>query len=211
MPTGGTSLPVALYHRVSSADQNPKLARREMRGAARARGFHVALDVEETGTGARNDRPGLQQVMEAARRGQVRAVVVWKLDRFGRSALDLLANIRALTDGGVRFIALTQGLDVKPHGDPMSQLITTVLSGVAEFERSLISERTRLGQAAARAAGKHIGRPFVEVTVAQLRQIQRARQRQPPTPWERIAGDLGISTGTVRRRHAEATRARGAA
>jgi putative DNA-invertase from lambdoid prophage Rac len=202
---------VALYHRVSSRDQNPKLARRELREAARARGLHVALDVEEAGSGGKNDRPGLQQVMEAATRGKVGAVVCWKLDRFGRSMLDRLANIRTLTNAGVRFIAVTQGLDVQPGGDPMSQLILTVLSGVAEFERSLIGERTLLGQAAAKAAGKHIDRPVVDVTPAQLRRIQAARRRTPPTPWQHISDALGVRAGTMRRRAAEAARTQEAA
>jgi DNA invertase Pin-like site-specific DNA recombinase len=70
--------PAALYHRVSTLDQEPTLARL---------GLRAALQVEETGSGAPNDRPGLQRVMDAARRGDVDAVLVWKLDRFGRSAL----------------------------------------------------------------------------------------------------------------------------
>src|SRR5947208_12543505 len=107
--------PCALYHRVSTRDQNRALARRELRQAAAARGLAIVLDVEETGSGARNNRPGLCRVMEAARKGQIAAVLVWKLDRFGRSSLDLLSNIRALTDGGVRFVAVTQGLDVRPQ------------------------------------------------------------------------------------------------
>jgi DNA invertase Pin-like site-specific DNA recombinase len=148
----------ALYHRVSTRDQDPKLARRELRQAAAGRGLRIALDVEETGSGAFNNRPGLRRVMDAARRGEVGAVLVWKLDRFGRSSLDVLSNIRALSDGGVRFVAVTQGLDVKPQGDAMSQLIPTVLSGVAEFERSLIAERTAVAARAAIRAGRPWGR-----------------------------------------------------
>jgi len=69
----------ALYHRVSTRDQNPKLARCELRQAAAARGLRIDLDVEETGSGALNNRPGLRRVMEAARKGEVGAVLVWKL------------------------------------------------------------------------------------------------------------------------------------
>ncbi len=115
--------------------------------------------MEKTGSGARNDRPGLQRLTDAARRGRLDVVLVWKLDRFGRSALDVLANIRDLDAGGVRFIATTQGIDIRPGGDAMSRLILGVLASVAEFERDLIRERTRLGMAKARAAGKRIGRP----------------------------------------------------
>src|SRR5205085_1275493 len=100
----------ALYHRVSTTDQNPELAREELRSAAQRMGATVALDVEEVGSGARNDRPGLQRVLEAARRGKVDAVLVWKIDRFARSSLDLLTNVKALESSGVRFVAVSQGV-----------------------------------------------------------------------------------------------------
>src|SRR5688572_15959702 len=88
----------ALYHRVSTRDQDKTLARRELRQAAAVRGLRVALEVEESGSGALNNRPGLRRVMDAANKGEVSAVLVWKLDRFGRSSLDVLGNIRRLTD-----------------------------------------------------------------------------------------------------------------
>lgn len=149
----------AVYHRASTVDQDAGLARSELRAAVAARGLTLTLEIEEHGSGARNDRPGLQQVMDAARRGKIDAVVCWKLDRFGRSALDLLGNIEELERCGVRFIAVTQAIDIQPNGDPMSRLILTVLAGVAQFERSLIVERTRLGIDKARRAGRHLGRP----------------------------------------------------
>jgi putative DNA-invertase from lambdoid prophage Rac len=163
----------ALYHRVSTLDQDPELARAELAAAAAARGLEVVMRAEETGSGARNDRPELQRVMQAALRGDVGAVVVWKLDRFGRSALDLLSNINALQGAGVRFIATTQGLDVKPGGDAISRLMLTVLAGVAEFERELIRERTRLGLDKARREGQRLGRRPREFTPQQVVAIGR--------------------------------------
>src|SRR5574337_123534 len=119
MGTTSKRMRVAVYHRVSTLDQNPGLARDELHDAVARLGGDVVLDLEETGSGARNDRPGLQRLMEAARRGKLDAVVVWKLDRFGRSALDVLTNIRDLDAAGVRFIAMTQGIDIRPGGDAM--------------------------------------------------------------------------------------------
>lgn len=149
----------ALYHRVSTLDQNPTLARAELRASARRLGFRVVLDVEETGSGAQNDRPGFKRVLEAARLGKIDALLVYKLDRAGRSALDLLANIRELVEvHGVRFVVTSQGLDLKPDGDAVSRLLMTVLAAVAEFERDLIRDRTRLGLAAARRRGVRLGR-----------------------------------------------------
>jgi putative DNA-invertase from lambdoid prophage Rac len=184
----------ATYHRVSTLDQDPELARGELRTAATARRFEIVMTEEETGSGAKNDRPGLARVMEAAKRGRVSAVLVWKLDRFGRSALDVLNNIEALTRAGVRFIAVTQGLDIHPDGDATSKLILTVLAGVAEFERQLIRERTRLGLAAAKARGVHLGR----------RSIPPSEVEAIVDRWKagwgayRIAKDLNLKESTVR-------------
>jgi len=187
---------IAIYHRVSTTDQDPTIARTELRTFAVARGYAIALEVEETGSGARNDRPGLARVMEAARKGKVEAVLVWKLDRFGRSALDLLANMRALEDAGVRFIAATQGIDVKPGGDPMSKLLVTMLAAVAEFERDLIVERTRLGIAKARSEGRSFGRPRRTPAPAAA---DVARLRAGGMSWRAIGVKLGVPEWSARR------------
>lgn len=188
----------ALYHRVSTRDQNQKLARRELRQAAAVRGLRVTIDVEETGSGALNNRPGLRRVMDMARRGEVGAVLVWKLDRFGRSSLDVLSNIQALTDAGVRFVAVTQGLDVKPQGDAMSHLILTVLAAVAEFERSLIAERTSLAARAARRAGRPWGRrPELGPEPIKVRAL-----RATGASWSEVATRCGCTIAMARRRAA---------
>jgi putative DNA-invertase from lambdoid prophage Rac len=164
----------AIYHRVSTTDQDQTLARDELRAAAHARGLTIALDIEETGSGARNDRPGLQRVLEAVRRGEVGAVLVWKLDRFGRSSLDLLANVEALEHAGCAFECITQGITIKPGGDAVSRLLLTMLAGVAAFERDLIIERTKLGLAKAKRNGKKLGRPRRIFDVAAARRMKAA-------------------------------------
>ena len=185
---------IALYHRCSTLDQNPALARVELQNAAARHGGQVVLDIEETGSGARNDRPGLQRLMEASRRGQVDAVMVWKLDRFGRSALDVLSNMRDLDAAGVRFIAITQGIDIRPGGDAMSRLILGVLASVAEFERDLIRERTKLGMARARAAGRPIGRPRSSRPDREV----VLKMRVEGQSWRQVAASLGCSTWVAR-------------
>lgn len=149
---------VAIYHRVSTLDQNPDAAREELRRAVAARGWDIAMTEEETGSGAKADRPGLLRVMEAVRRGKVGAVVVWKVDRFGRSLIDLLRNLQAIGDAGARFVAVTQGLDIGTGGDPASKLLFTMLGAVSEFERELTRERTVLGMRRARDLGARFGR-----------------------------------------------------
>jgi len=147
------------YHRVSTRDQRPELARDELRRAAAARSLEVVEEIEETGSGARNDRPGLARLLELVRRHQVDHVLCWKLDRFGRSTLDVLSNVRELERGGVTFICTTQGLEVGPNAGPMGRLVLTVLAAASELERETISERTRLGMEGARRRGRLIGRP----------------------------------------------------
>ena len=159
MRQGDQPKKAAIYHRVSTTDQDPELARHELRAAATARSMIVTMEIEETGSGGRNDRPGLQRVLDAARRGQLSAVLVHKLDRWGRSALDVLHNIRALEEAGCEFIVTSQGLHIRPAGDSVSRLILGVLASVAEFERSLIVERVTLGMRKAKALGRHVGRP----------------------------------------------------
>ena len=192
----------ALYHRVSTLDQDRTLARQELRAATARLGYDVELDVEEKGSGARSDRPGLKRVLEAARRGQVDAVLVWKLDRAGRSVLDLLATIRELVEThGVRFVAISQGLDVKPGGDAISRLLLTVLGAVAEFERDLIRDRTRLGLAAARRRGVRLGRPVEPGPSAAEVEKRRARGES----WSEVASALGCTVGKARRLAATAS------
>lgn len=186
----------AIYHRVSTLEQDPTLARAELRAAATQRGYDVVLDIEETGSGARNDRPGLKRLMDAARRGQVDAVLVWKLDRFGRGALDLLANVRALSGAGVTFVVISQGLEVRPNGDAMSTLVLTMLAAFAEFERDLIRDRTRQGMRKARAAGKRVGRPRLAPAPDPKRVAEMRRHGQS---LRSIGAELGCGVSAARR------------
>jgi putative DNA-invertase from lambdoid prophage Rac len=187
---------VALYHRVSTIDQRPELARRELRAAARTRGARVVLSLEETGSGARADRPGWERVMAAARAGSLDAVMVWKLDRAGRSQLDLLASVETLHRCGVAFIATSQGLEFR--GDATGRLLLGCLAACAEFERSLIRERTRQGLAGARSRGVKLGRPARAVDVDGVRVLLGQG-----IPLAAIARGLGLPRTTLRDRLAE--------
>jgi putative DNA-invertase from lambdoid prophage Rac len=195
-PSGGR---VAIYHRVSTLDQDAGLAASELQAWAGRAGGRIVETFEETASGSWNNRPGLQRLLAQSRRGLIDVVVVWKLDRFGRSALDVLANIQALADAGVRFVAVTQGIDIKPGGDAMSRLMLTVLAAVAEFERDLIRERTRLGMAKARARGKRLGRPKLQhPTPERVRELRRKGRS-----WTEVAATLGCTIGVARLRAAE--------
>jgi DNA invertase Pin-like site-specific DNA recombinase len=186
----------ALYHRRSRLDEDPKTAMMELRSRADRLGLRVLLRIDETGSGALNDRPGLLRVLDAARHRDVDTVLVWKLDRFGRSPLDVLANIQRLTRRGVRLIVTSQAIDVRPGGDALSLLVLEMLAAVAEFERDRIRVRTRLGIERARARGARIGRPRMRnrPTPAAVRELRRRG-----VSWSAAARALHCSSTTLRR------------
>lgn len=186
----------ALYHRVSTREQNPRLARAELRAAAAGRGLRIVLEVEETASGRSSIRPGLVRVLGAAERGALDVVLVQRLDRWGRSTLDLLANLRRLRSAGVGFVAVAQGVEVRPEHDAVSELTLTVLAAVAEFERAVIVERTLDGLATARRAGKKLGRPIDEHAPAPERV---AALRAAGQSWTEVARRLRCTIGSARR------------
>jgi putative DNA-invertase from lambdoid prophage Rac len=196
MPVAPRRPRAALYHRVSTREQNPRLARSQLRAAAAARGLRVVLEVEETASGRGSVRPGLARVLAAAERGAIHVVLVHRLDRWGRSTLDLLANLRRLRSAGVGFVAIAQGLEVLPHSDAVSDLTLTVLAAVAEFERAVIVERTLDGLAAARRAGKRLGRPLGKRAPSPER---IAALRADGHSWTTIARRLRCTVGSARR------------
>lgn len=183
-----------LYHRVSTTDQHERGAISQLQAAAERLGAEVVETVTETGSGSRNDRPGLQRVLKLARAGKLDVVLVWKLDRWGRSSLDALNNLRALQVAGVRFHAVSQGIAIDGAGDALANLQLTILAACAEFERELIADRTRMGLANARAAGKILGRPRAKRPRADA--VKRLRRKG--WSWARIASELGCTVWIAR-------------
>src|SRR5262252_1016896 len=146
---------VALYIRVSTADQNSDLQLTDLQEYATRQGWQITEAYQEI-SGAKASRPGLNRLMEDAGARKFEILLVWKLDRFGRSLVDCLNNIQELERHRIRFIATTQNLDTDEK-NPASRFLLHVLGAAAEFERSLIRERTLAGQVRYRsdyAAGK---------------------------------------------------------
>jgi DNA invertase Pin-like site-specific DNA recombinase len=140
------------YARVSTHDQNPTL----QLDALAAAGCTKVL--EDRASGARTDRPGLQRALDYVRDGDV--LIVWKLDRLGRSLPHLIETIAALEKRGVGFRSLTEAIDTTTPG---GRLVFHVFAALGQFERDLIRERTRAGLAAAAARGRRGGRkPVVD-------------------------------------------------
>ena len=182
----------AIYARVSTQDQDCALQLEELRRYVLARGWTIAGEyVDEGVSGAKASRPALDRLMEDARLRRVDAVVATKIDRFSRSTIHLLRQIEALDTAGVRFLAVSQGIDTD-KANPTGRLLMQMLAAVAEFERSLIMERTAAGRAKARELGTHMGRPCLVIDrqrVADLRAAGRSVRA--------IARELGASVGKI--------------
>jgi DNA invertase Pin-like site-specific DNA recombinase len=181
-----------IYTRVSTADQNCELQLSELRQFANRHGWNIVNVYSDTLSGSKASRPALDRLMVDARDGKFDCVLVWKLDRFGRSVLHLSQQLAALASYGVRFIATTQGLDTDAS-NPCAKLMLTLLSGVAEFERELIIERTMAGLEAARRRGVQLGRrPRV------FRRDEVQRLRSEGKSWKAISTALGVPVSTAR-------------
>ncbi len=134
----------ALYIRTSTAEQNAELQTREMEQFIQARGWTVAASYPDVESGAKARRPGLDRMMEDARRGKFRAIVVWKLDRFARSPADLYDRLREMESLGIRFLCSSQPIDTDQQS-PAGRLLMAVLAAFADLERSMIRERADAG------------------------------------------------------------------
>jgi DNA invertase Pin-like site-specific DNA recombinase len=183
-----------IYARVSTANsgQDPEVQLRELREYCQRRGWKLTGEYVDTGiSGATEKRPQLDKLMADAHRRRFDAVVVWKFDRFARSVSHLLRALETFKALGIEFVSLSEQVDTST---PTGRMIFTVLGAVAELERSLIAERVRAGLRNARAKGKRLGRPRMNVDAARI-----ARLRRTGASWAEISAQLGIGATTARR------------
>src|SRR5271156_4911313 len=183
---------VGLYARVSTHDQQTlPLQMRAMREYAAKRGWTVALPVKEVSSGAA-ERELREKLMAAARRREIDVVLVWRLDRWGRSLVDLVVTLKELAELGVSFVSLTEALDLTT---PTGRAMAGLLSVFAEFEHEILRERIRAGIAEARLQGKHLGRPVTAgKKTGQIRKLYRSGVSKAE-----IARRLEIGRTSVRR------------
>jgi len=185
----------AIYARVSTSDQSCERQISELTAFADRGGFEVVDVHKETASGASANRAARNKIIDLAQARQIDAILVTELSRWGRSTQDLLDTLNKLAGWDVSVVAVS-GMTFElntPHG----RMMATMLAGIAQFERDLLSERVKSGLAAARARGKKLGRqkgqrpksdklaPKVIEAVAEGRSYR----------W--IARDLGISKNTV--------------
>jgi putative DNA-invertase from lambdoid prophage Rac len=181
-----------LYARVSTDDQQTiPLQIHALREYAARRGWTIALQVKEVGSGA-SERQLREKLLDAARRREIDGVLVWRLDRWGRSVTDLLATLQELEHLGVGFVSLTEALDLTT---PAGRAMAGLLAIFSEFEREILRERVRAGLAHARQNGKRLGRPATAARhAAGIRKLHRAGVSK-----SEIARRLQVGRTSVRR------------
>jgi len=185
----------ALYVRVSTDGQTVENQLRELRHIAERRGWTVVETYSDSGISGskgRNHRPGLDAMLNDAKRGKFDVVMAWAIDRLGRSLIDLLGTIQELEACNVDLFLEQQAIDTTT---PSGKLMFQVCGAFSEFERSMIRQRVKLGLKRAVAEGKKLGRPSIDGALE--RRVQRELAKGHGII--RTAKKLGLGTGTVHR------------
>ena len=191
---------VAIYARVSTANngQNPEMQTRELGEYCDRRGWVVVGEYVDIGiSGTKERRPELDRLMADAHQRRFDLILVWKLDRFGRSLKHLVNSLAELEALGVTFVSIRDNLDLTT---PSGRLMFQIIGAMAEFERSLIVERVKAGLRNAKSKGRQLGRPRVAVDSAKI-----AVMRAQGCSWSTICRETGIGKGTAQRAFSRAT------
>lgn len=185
----------AIYVRVSSKRQDLASQLPDLERWAAAQGEQVKW-YRDKFTGKTMDRPGWQKLQAAIERGEVAKVVVWRLDRLGRTAAGLTRLFAELQECKIGLVSLKDGIDLST---PAGRMLANVLASIAQFETELRAERVRAGQAAAKAAGKSIGGRKAGVRVRLTEEKERAVKRlhKSGASISEIARTLELSRPTV--------------
>jgi DNA invertase Pin-like site-specific DNA recombinase len=186
---------VALYARVSTLDKGQDVTTQthELRTYASNRRWEVVGEYVDKGvSGAKESRPELNRLMQNAKQRKFDVLLVWKLDRFGRSLKHLVTALADLESLGVTFVSLRDGFDLST---PSGRLMFQVIGAMGEFERNLIRERVRAGMAHARRKGVKLGR-----TARVLDMVKVAERRASGESLRGIARDLGVSAALLVKR-----------
>lgn len=189
-----STLQAAIYARVSTQDQNCEMQVRELREYCERRGWALVAEYVDTGwSGAKASRPELDRLMRDARQRRFDCVLVWKLDRWGRSLVQSLQSVQELASMGVRFIAVTQQIDTD-QSNPMSRFMLHIFGAFAEFEREMIRERVCAGVRNAKRKGRQLGRKRVVFD-----RHKATEMHQAGASVRQIAACLGVGAGTIHR------------
>jgi putative DNA-invertase from lambdoid prophage Rac len=185
----------AIYARVSTSDQSCERQLGELNGFAERGGFDVVATFMEAASGTKANRAARKQVMQLAQARKIDSILVTELSRWGRSTQDLLDTLNCLAGWKVSVVAMsgmTFELDT-PHG----RMMATLLAGIAQFERDLLSERVKSGLAAARSRGRKLGRQLGERPKSDKLAPKVMAAVEAGRSYRWIARDLGLSKNTV--------------
>lgn len=187
----------AIYVRVSTFWQRTDPQESSLRDYVQRRGWSIHRVYRDHGvSGIRATRPGLDELMSDCRRRKVDVVVVWKFDRFARSVSALVSALDLFRKLGIDFVSFTEAIDTSI---PAGELVFHFFAAVAQFERSLISERVKAGLVHARTNGIRLGRrPLRELSKADVQRI-RWERKKCQTPYRALALQFGTSVWTVHR------------
>jgi DNA invertase Pin-like site-specific DNA recombinase len=180
----------AIYLRVSTNEQNIENQRQVLINYLEQRGFELYKIYEDVGTGSNEKRLQLNSLLSDARKRKFDAVLVWKFDRFARSTSFLIRTLDEFHALGIDFISYDENIDTS---SAMGKVMFTVISAFAEFEKSILISRTKLGLERARAEGKIIGRPKLEEAV--IGKINKLRKQGLSIG--KIADKMKLSKGVI--------------
>jgi DNA invertase Pin-like site-specific DNA recombinase len=193
-PKENKTMRVAIYARVSTANngQDPTMQTRDLREYFDRRGWTLADEYVDVGiSGAKDRRPELDRLMQDAHKRRFDVVCVWRFDRFARSVSHLLRALETFKALGIDFVSYSEQMDTST---PAGKMVFTVLGAVAELERSLTVERVKAGLRNAKAKGKQLGRPKVEIDSSRIVKLRSAGRS-----WSEISQETGWAKGTVQR------------
>lgn len=179
----------------STFDQNPEVQEQPLRDLISQRGWTLHRVYSDRASGAKEKRPGLDALMADARRGAFDAVVVFRFDRFARSAKQLVLALEEFRGLGIDFVSHQEALDTST---PMGTAMFMIIAAMAELERSVIRERVTAGLAYARQSGTRSGRAIGRPK-AVFQRDRVSELRASGLSWRQIARRVGAGVGTVRR------------
>jgi DNA invertase Pin-like site-specific DNA recombinase len=185
---------VAIYARVSTIHngQDPKTQLLPLREYVQRRSLAVFEEYVDVTSGVKESRPSLDKLLADAKKRKFDAVIVWKLDRLGRSLKHLITLIDEFQALGVQFISYTEGMDTTT---PSGKLLFNVIGAIAGFERDLIRERVKAGLERVKSQGKQLGRPNIVCDDTALKQMHQDGKNM-----RMISRETGLSLSTVQRR-----------
>lgn len=185
---------LAIYARVSTShhNQTPDNQLIPLREYTKARGFEHYKEYVDITSGTKEKRPALDELLADAKKRKFDAVLVWKLDRLGRSLKHLITLIDEFQALSVQFISYTEGMDTTT---PAGKLLFSVVGAIAAFERDLIRERVKAGLHRARSQGKRLGRPASIINLQSLEYLKNSKKN-----YTKMSKETGISRTTLWRR-----------